>query len=359
MAAAAKANMTGAHQLATNIDKNKKILNQKETEQRQILSSLYEINNQIKQLSKEKSDLETEKNSLEFVVDDLREKIEEVDAQLKAKGRDLLAHIRWIKQSQNFSWLGIFSGSRGPAEADLNLFIFSQLSEREKRKAADFFVQKDLLSKTQSKLSLRLNRLKTVGDALESKEGELLSRQWQKKMALHQIKNQKQTVLRKIKNLRNTELIKKLEDSGLLDGLIQASFMEERGQLQLPIKGQLRHRFGIVKDPESSYYKNHKGIFIQTKQNAEVKSVFDGKVAFLGDIGGFGKTLILDHGDHYFSVYSSLGDVQVQEGHQVAKQQVIAQSSVSQLYKENGIYFEIRHFSEPQDPMEWIKRGSL
>ncbi len=75
-------------------------------------------------------------------------------------------------------------------------------------------------------------------------------------------------------------------------------------------------------------------------------------------MNGFGRTLIIDHGDHYYSVYSNIEGIDVGLGDEVEQNQVVAKSGLDPARSIEGIYFEIRHFSEPADPSLWMK-GSL
>jgi septal ring factor EnvC (AmiA/AmiB activator) len=253
----------------------------------------------------------------------------------------------------------VFSGSRGPSEADLNLYFFKKITDQEKEKVAEYFQEKTQLQKHEEKLRARLKRLNKTTQELAVKESEFRAQQSERKITLSKIRLQKSAVLQRLKNLRSQGLVQKLEDTGLLDGLTKASFLEERGRLRAPAKGVQIGSFGIVKMRESTYHKNNKGIFIQTPIAQEVQSVFEGKITYVGSIGGFGRTLIVDHGDHYYTVYSSLSDVNVKEGQWVAKSASLGKAGPSSFYKNSGIYFEVRHFSEPQNPAEWLEKGSL
>lgn len=348
-----------AEQMAAKLEQHKKQMNETEKKQREILSNLFVINQRIKKISKEKSNLENERQLLEVSILDLKDQIEELQANLQGKGRDLISHIRLLQQAKGFGWLNLLSGSEGPAEADLNLYIFTRMTDQEKRKIQLYFSQKVQFQKSQAKLQGRLERLNKVTKDLAVREKDFLSEQTFRQSTLNEIKSKKLRILEKLKNLRDTQLAQKLEDTGLLDSLTQASFLEGKGNLDGPIKGLLKQRFGIVQTARANYYKNHKGIFIQAKAPQQIQAVFDGKVAFVGDMGGFGGTLIVDHGDHYYTVYSALSEIDVHEGQFVNKHDKLAKTGASKFYSEPGVYFEVRHFSEPQDPLEWIKKGSL
>ena len=337
-------------------------INETEIKQREILSNLFEINRRIKKISKEQSTLENEKQLLEVSVADLKIQIKDLEAALQGKGRDLISHVRLIQQSKGFGWLNLLSGSQAPAQADLNLYIFTRMTSQEKEKIQQYFSEKIQLQKNHTKLQARLTRLNQVTEDLAVRQKDFLDQQGRRKTAFNEMKTKKGRILDRLKTLRDTQLAQKLEDTGLLDGLTQASFLEKKGNLDGPTKGALKQRFGIVQTPRATYYKNHKGIFIQTKDHQDIQVVFDGKVAFVGEVGGFGKTLIVDHGDHYYTVYSALSEVDVHEGQILRSKDRLGKTGLAKFYSkalDEGIYFEVRHFSEPQDPMEWLKKGSL
>ena len=118
-------------------------------------------------------------------------------------------------------------------------------------------------------------------------------------------------------------------------------------------------KFGLAKSNDHPYTLNHKGIFISAPQGNPVQTVFEGKVSFAGELPGFGKTLIIDHGDHYYTVYAHAKDLKVQMGDEVTQSQTVATVGRSLQDNSDGLYFEIRHFSEPYDPQLWMKGLSL
>jgi septal ring factor EnvC (AmiA/AmiB activator) len=81
-------------------------------------------------------------------------------------------------------------------------------------------------------------------------------------------------------------------------------------------------------------------------------------VAFIGRVSGFGKTMVVDHGDHYYSVYSFLSEALVNQGERLKEQQLIAKSGESWA-QGSGMYFEIRHFSDAVDPNDWFSKNKI
>jgi septal ring factor EnvC (AmiA/AmiB activator) len=135
---------------------------------------------------------------------------------------------------------------------------------------------------------------------------------------------------------------------GSLDG---RSFSGLRGQLRLPVRGELINRFGAPRHDGGTSWK---GVFLRAGQGAEVRAVASGQVVFADWLRGFGNLIILDHGDSYLSVYGSNESVFKAVGQTVRAGEVIAAVGNSGGNAETGLYFELRHQGQPLDPMKWV-----
>jgi murein DD-endopeptidase MepM/ murein hydrolase activator NlpD len=62
------------------------------------------------------------------------------------------------------------------------------------------------------------------------------------------------------------------------------------------------------KHPILNRIRAHKGIDYAARTGTPVKSAGDGKVAFIGNKGGYGQVLIIEHGEHYETLYAHLSD---------------------------------------------------
>ncbi len=133
-----------------------------------------------------------------------------------------------------------------------------------------------------------------------------------------------------------------------LDG---RDFARLRGQLRLPVRGELTNRFGAHRQDGGTTWK---GIFIRAGQGSEVRAVASGQVVFADWLRGFGNLIILDHGSSYLSVYGSNESVFKAVGQNIRAGEVIAAVGNSGGNAETGLYFELRHQGQPLDPMKWV-----
>ncbi len=134
-------------------------------------------------------------------------------------------------------------------------------------------------------------------------------------------------------------------------------FGKNKGQLTWPLDGDVVSAFGRQKHPEFDAYIFKKGIEIAAKGSRDIKAAFDGVVAYADWLQGYGLTLIIDHGNSYYSIYGHASRITVSRGGKVRKGQVVAVSGKGNSSGREGIYFELRHQGEVVDPIAWLAKG--
>jgi septal ring factor EnvC (AmiA/AmiB activator) len=127
-------------------------------------------------------------------------------------------------------------------------------------------------------------------------------------------------------------------------------FRDLKGQMRLPVSGELEHRFGSPREGNLTW----KGLFIRAGSGREVKAVAAGVVVFADWLRGFGNLLILDHGQGFMSLYGFNEALRKQVGERVKGGEPVAQVGNTGGSTEAGLYFEIRFEGKPLDPMEWV-----
>ncbi len=128
------------------------------------------------------------------------------------------------------------------------------------------------------------------------------------------------------------------------------AFGSLRGQLRLPVKGDLVARYGAKRGDGPSW----KGLFIRTAEGAEVKAVAGGQVVFAEWLRGFGNLIIIDHGDQYMTIYGNNEAVLKRAGDIVKTGDAIASAGNSGGNEQSGLYFEMRHQGRAFDPLGWV-----
>jgi murein hydrolase activator len=126
------------------------------------------------------------------------------------------------------------------------------------------------------------------------------------------------------------------------------------GRLDWPVNGTFVYRFGRTVNPNNTTTRWN-GIGISAPLGTAVQSVSAGTVAYAGQMGTYGNTVILEHGGGDYSVYGSLNRMDVRKGTRVIKGQAIGTVGVSDPAIGAHLHFEIRRGGPAVDPAEWLR----
>lgn len=130
-----------------------------------------------------------------------------------------------------------------------------------------------------------------------------------------------------------------------------SAFAELKGKLSLPVRGELKGRFG---SPRADGGLSWKGVFIASQPNQEVRAIAAGRVVFADWLRGFGNLLIIDHGGGYMSLYGNNESLFKQVGQAARGGETIAAVGNSGGNTDYGLYFEMRHQGKAFDPLSWV-----
>jgi septal ring factor EnvC (AmiA/AmiB activator) len=136
-----------------------------------------------------------------------------------------------------------------------------------------------------------------------------------------------------------------------------AAFVSYKGLLSWPVRGKILSFFGPYQDEKYDIVNFQSGIDIRAERGEPIRSVADGHAIFSNWFKGFGNMVIIDHGDHYYTVYAHLEEVFKKKGDRVEKGEVIATVGDSDSLKGPALHFEVRHHGKPVDPLQWMKEG--
>ena len=99
----------------------------------------------------------------------------------------------------------------------------------------------------------------------------------------------------------------------------------------------------------------NKGIDISLPEGSPVVSARSGKISFVHmRLKGLGKTIIIDHGDGYQTIYGHLSEILVTPGDQVIQGKVIAKSGNSGRTIGPSLHFEIRESHRSKNPLYYL-----
>ncbi len=321
-----------------------------------VLSEMNELTRRLNILRARISDLKkrlrmTENNILmtEREMKSIKENIDKRRNYLKIKLRNI-SRYGYLKE-MNFLFQASDTG-----ELLRYLRYLEMLSDYERRMIQRFREDMDALEKKGIELKALKDTEKKTLESIKAEEREVLLKQREKTYLLAYVKNKKDFYEKMIRELNESrrELERIIKESERFEEK-DTGFLSKRGRLIWPVRGRLKVPYGYHKDPDTGVPVFRSGIHIMTDED-DVKAVYKGKVAYVGELKGYGKVIILSHGGNYHSVYANLSEIFFKQGDIILEGQSIGRTGESEILEGRGLYFEIRYKGKPLDPMQWLRR---
>jgi murein DD-endopeptidase MepM/ murein hydrolase activator NlpD len=126
------------------------------------------------------------------------------------------------------------------------------------------------------------------------------------------------------------------------------------GQLGYPCNGPITSGFGWRFHPILGYQRFHSGLDFGATYGSTIRAAESGVVIFAGWYGGYGNTVVIDHGHGISTLYGHTSEMYVTEGQAVQRGQAVAAVGSTGLSTGPHLHFEVRQNGEPVDPSAYL-----
>jgi murein DD-endopeptidase MepM/ murein hydrolase activator NlpD len=122
-----------------------------------------------------------------------------------------------------------------------------------------------------------------------------------------------------------------------------------------PVEGQVTGSFGERIDPFNGEGAFHSGVDIGSTFGHQIIAPADGVIVFADFMGGYGKTLMLDHGHGISTRYGHLSGYAVTAGQHVHRGDVIGYVGLSGRSTGPHLHYEVRINDTPVNPYKYLR----
>ena len=309
------------------------------------------IANDIKSMKKRIIDIEGQISKLDEDMEVIHSKLEPHLIVLYKMGETGLSRALLSKCSYD---------DRSRTRRSINMIIHRDLEMMKKYKN-DLL----LLNKKRKELKEEEEELALMKKNYESKKTEIKKEIFRESGILKILQEEKDADLTQLKKLKSNsknlqsmigklgrERSKTVKKSRSVDK--RYGFAALMGKLDAPVSGKILPLFGKQENPILNTFTFGKGIDILAPMGSEIKAVYNGEVLFSDWFKGYGKIIIIDHGNSYYTLIAHASKLLKRVGDRVRKGEVIALVGDTDSAKGPHLYFEIRHHGKPQDPVKWL-----
>ncbi len=164
-----------------------------------------------------------------------------------------------------------------------------------------------------------------------------------------------------IQELRN--ILAALNEIASIDSSTTVDFTDMKKQVEqfldalptfCPTQGNISDKFGYRVHPTSFEYKLHAGLDFAANYGADIMAAGSGTVIMAQTHGGYGKCVIIDHGNGIKTLYGHANELLVKTGQQVKKGMQIATVGSTGISTGPHLHFEVRLDDTPIDPLIYL-----
>jgi len=122
-----------------------------------------------------------------------------------------------------------------------------------------------------------------------------------------------------------------------------------------PVVGRINSRFGWRRDPFSGRRDFHTGLDIKGPTGRAIVASKAGAVSYAGWMSGYGRTVVVDHGGGYTTLYAHCSRLLVRSGSRVKQGQTIAAVGSTGRSTGSHLHFEVRVNGRPINPLRVLR----
>jgi len=372
--------------IRTEILESRRRLEEIRAERARLESEMNDVRIRVRDVSSELANVERRLSAsrsvlaeIEFQADAVATRIEETTVELVrtrerlAEGRATLdRRLRDIYKMGPLHTVRVLLGASSITDL-LNRYRYLQRVASFDRTLVDRVQELEVeLTDQDQELQDRMAELGTLRQSRLGEVAELRSLEQERQATLQQFRSRAERTESRLDQLaedegRMTSLIDDLErrrlevERGRADAAPAAPSTlsgSDAGALDWPLQGDLIYRFGREQRPNGLVLRWN-GIGIAAPTGTPVRAVRGGRVVLAGPFEGYGPTVVLSHGDGFYTLYLYLEEIGVVEGRTVDPGQVVGTVGGSETPEGPHIEFQIRApvdggSPQAQDPLQWL-----
>lgn len=197
--------------------------------------------------------------------------------------------------------------------------------------------------------------LKTLAAQTAARKREIVAQEQAKRSLLERVQTERAAYERVVRELqRNSKDLETLiRRAQLPQGRTPVAAAGSRFTFAWPARGAFTSGFGYRRHPLFGIRHLHTGVDIAAVWGTPVLAAADGRTIYAGWFGGYGKIVVVDHGDGTSTLYGHLSRILVTSGDAVRRGQPVGRVGSTGYSTGPHLHFEIRLNGLPVDPLSF------
>ena len=360
---------TSIEKIRRDADENRERLRRTMTREKNVLTQLDSLDQEIslartymKRLDTEAEQLTQEKSEADIALKDSEQRLSKRQTGFARRLRDIYKRGHRL---QGLRGLQVLLSVDSVFDLLRRSRYLSAVARQDRKDFEAILKDRDAVAATRARLFVQEEAFETIRKEKQTQVGSLGEQVRARKRFLTRVrKNVKAYKAAEAQLIRDRkrsedalrELIADAERAGKRIVKHTGTFSGLRGRMRWPIAGKVVSRFGRVQDPKLKTWTFNRGVEIEAPEGSRIRSIAAGEVAAVDWFRGYGLFALVGHDDGYYTLYAHLGEVFVQVEDRVKAGETIAISgNTGTLDQRSTLHFEIMKGSDPEDPVKWLE----
>ncbi len=310
-----------------------------------------------KRLKSTQASLETQEAALQTAkaaLSKLEVSLTQTEATYSKQQRAMVTRLQFLQRQRDRQGLAILLKSTNLNELLDRRYQLKRLYNADRKSLSILQKQTDKLALDRLDVETQKNQISLIMQQLLAQKSETQAQSNYQKEFISHLKTNRQALESAISQLE--------KDSTSISQLIRQRSIGDRngivitgnGAISYPVDGEVTSGFGYRRHPILGYDKFHSGLDFGADSGTTIRSAASGVVIFADWYGGYGNTVIVDHGGGITTLYGHAEGFYIASGQAVQKGQPIAAVGSTGLSTGPHLHFEVRKDGEPIDPAQFL-----
>ena len=322
-------------------------------ETKSVSREIQELDEKMDKATIELTQVEKEIAAIEANIEKKTEELEEAERNVNEKQESFNSRIRVMYKTGNVGYLEILLSSSDVKDFLSRRDMIQSIADHDKELIKYMKEQRQLIETTKMELETQKKSVEVSKSKLESRRRDLASVTRAKESLIERLIEDEKALEKEHDALNDyaekiaADIVKLMRNTNPYSG----------GAMAWPVPGRNRisSPYGYRIHPIFKTRKLHTGIDIPAPTGTNIVAASEGTVIHTGTLGGYGKTVMIDHGGGIVTLYAHNSSITVGNGASVKKGDTIARAGSTGYSTGPHLHFEVRKNGSYVDPLPWVK----
>lgn len=335
------------------IEETKKEIKAIEKQSKDVSKQIEDLDKKMDNATNELSKVEKELQDLELNIEKTTFELKEAEENVSNKQETFNKRLRVMYKNGNVGYLEVLLSSSNIKDFLSRQDMIKAIAKHDTELIEYMKEQRDIVDAKKTELEAQKNAVEASKTKLEVRRRDLAKATREKEDLMGRLEKNKVAYEKEYDKLNDyakeieSKIVKLQRNTGPYSG----------GEMEwpVPVYKRISSYYGYRIHPVFKTKKLHTGIDIAANYGEKVIAAAGGTVIYSGTLGGYGKTIMLDHGGGIVTLYGHNSSLVVSEGQEVKRGDTIAKIGSTGVSTGPHCHFEVRKNGAYVDPMPWLK----